>query len=128
MQAARQYDEQLATTRGALAHPGREDDADEKNDETDDEINEDESGNTAMRKTSAGKSPGQLPDELCVIRKKEHPYAAYSLFSRAANFKTRELTAAFVELNRADVALKTTGQSSRAVLESLIIGICGIPK
>jgi len=128
MPAARQYDEQLATTREALAQSGREKDADETNDETDDEKNKDKSGNTAMRKASAGKSPGQLPDELCVIRKKEHPYAAYSLFSRAANFKTRELTAAFSELNRADVALKTTGQSSRAVLESLIIGVCGIPQ
>jgi DNA polymerase-3 subunit delta len=112
--AARQYDDLLAAKSSHSPQPDnrREDGKRE--------------GDGYGKNVSAGTAPGKLPEDLCVARKKEHPYAVYNLFLKAKNFHTRELAAAFCALNRADVALKTAGQSSKAILESLIIGICGI--
>ncbi len=116
--AARQYDDLLAAKRAHSFQPdagGYEDG--EREGDTD---------GSGEEETPAGKNPDKLPEDLCIARKKEHPYAVYSLFLKAKNFHTRELVTAFSALNQADVALKTVGQSPKAVLEFLIIGICGI--
>lgn len=115
--AVRQYDDLLAAKWTHSPQP----DADGQED-----VEKEGDMDGAGKEAPAGKNPDKLPEDLCIVRKKEHPYAVYSLFLKAKNFHTRELVAAFRALNRADVALKTAGQSPKAVLESLIIGICGI--
>lgn len=113
--AARQYDDDIAAKQASFAVQERK-------------LPEDDAAAAPDEKAPAGKNAGLLPDDVCVFRKKEHPYAAYSLFLKAGNFNTHELISAFLALNRADVALKTSGRSPRAILEDLIIGICGISK
>jgi DNA polymerase III subunit delta len=113
--AARQYDDDLAAKQASFAVQEKK-------------LPEDDPAAAPDEKAAAGKTAGPLPDDVCVFRKKEHPYAAYSMFLKAGNYNTHELISAFSALNRADVALKTSGRSPRAILEDLIIGICGISR
>jgi DNA polymerase III subunit delta len=112
--AALQYDMSVAARLSTTPGPGRD---------------VPEEGSMSEEFTDAGKTPLEapgalLPEDVVIFKKKEHPYAAYSLFLKALRFTTPELTAAFYALNRADVALKTGRRSSRAILENLVIGIC----
>jgi DNA polymerase III subunit delta len=55
----------------------------------------------------------------------QHPFVAYQALKRSARFSRAELSAHLEMLVRTDLALKSTGQEPRLLLERVLIAICG---
>ena len=55
-----------------------------------------------------------------------HPFALHKTMTRSSAFQTADLTALLQHLFSADVTLKSTGLSERAVMESLITRLCEV--
>jgi DNA polymerase-3 subunit delta len=55
----------------------------------------------------------------------QHPFVAYQSLKHAARFSRAELTGDLEMLARTDLALKSTGQEPRLLLERLLISVCG---
>lgn len=64
-------------------------------------------------------------DELLIAKNPKNPYPVYQAFLQAGRFAEKELTDALEAVCRADLDLKSSGRSSRTVLESLIFDITG---
>jgi DNA polymerase III subunit delta len=55
----------------------------------------------------------------------QHPFVVYQALKNAGRFTRRELAGYLELLLRTDLALKTTGQDPRLLLERLLIAVCG---
>jgi DNA polymerase-3 subunit delta len=53
-----------------------------------------------------------------------NPYPVYQTFLKSDRFSRDDLVAALLRLNRADLALKSTGRDAAIVLQSLVLLIC----
>lgn len=56
----------------------------------------------------------------------QHPFVVYQALKNAGRFTRAELTDFLDLLVRTDLALKTTGQDPRLLLERILIAVCGI--
>ena len=65
-----------------------------------------------------------VSSDLFLLKKDQHPYAMYALFLKADLFDHNELSSDLMNLSQADVAMKTSGQRPKSILEALIISIC----
>ncbi len=54
-----------------------------------------------------------------------HPYVLYNALKNSTRFSVEDCTESLESLLETDIALKTTGQSPRLLMEKLIITICG---
>ena len=55
----------------------------------------------------------------------QHPFVVYQALKNAGRFSRAELAGYMERLARTDLALKTTAQDSRLLLERLLIAVCG---
>jgi len=55
----------------------------------------------------------------------QHPYVIYNALRNAARYSNGELLAHMNRVLAADVAMKSTGQEPRLLLERLLIDLCG---
>ena len=55
----------------------------------------------------------------------QHPFVIYQALKNAGRFTRAELTGYLDLLVRTDLALKTTGQAPRLLLERVLIAVCG---
>jgi DNA polymerase-3 subunit delta len=67
-----------------------------------------------------------IPSDLMLMKKDQHPYAVYILFQKAQRFDEKEISSALIRLSQADVAMKTSGQRPKSILEEVVIKICGL--
>lgn len=73
-------------------------------------------------KKTAGKKA--RASDLGIVKNPNNPYPVYQLFLQAERFGTDGLKDFLVRLHEADIRLKTTGRSPKAVLEEMILHIC----
>ncbi len=71
-----------------------------------------------------GKKKKQTATDLSIVKNPNNPYPVYQLFLSAENYTKQELVQAFEHLSRADLRIKTSGDSRRLILEEVILGIC----
>jgi DNA polymerase III subunit delta len=69
-------------------------------------------------------SKQKITSDLILLKKDQHPYALYLLFTKEDVFEDYEILMALMNLSQADVAMKTTGQRPKSILEEIIIKIC----
>lgn len=69
-------------------------------------------------------TPKKASSDLVIAANPANSYPVYQQFLRAVNFSNQALASSFSVLNRADVMLKTSALSPRAVLEEVIFKIC----
>ncbi len=67
----------------------------------------------------------QVPSDLMLAKNPKNAYPIYQTLLKAANFSMAELLAALDRLSQTDLALKTTGQNAKIVLEDTILAVCG---
>ncbi len=65
--------------------------------------------------------------DIQIVKNPNNPYPVYQSFLQADRFSGKALTDAVLMLHQADIRLKTTGQTPKAVLEDLIFRICRNP-
>ncbi len=70
-----------------------------------------------------GKKRKSLPD-IMVAKNPNNPYPVYQAFLKSEKFTNVELADSIQFLSRADLKLKSTGQSPRLILENTIFHIC----
>jgi DNA polymerase III delta subunit len=75
-----------------------------------------------------GKKKKQTATDLSIVKNPNNPYPVYQLFLSAENYTKQELVQAFDHLSRADLRIKTSGDSRRLILEEVILGICKRPQ
>ncbi len=75
-----------------------------------------------------GKKKKQTATDLSIVKNPNNPYPVYQLFLSAENYTKQELVQAFEHLARADLRIKTSGDSRRLILEEVILGICKRPQ
>ncbi len=74
-----------------------------------------------QKKTTGGQ---KRSSDLAIVKNPNNPYPVYQLFRQSERFAPGVLKDFMVKLHEADIRLKTTGSTPRAVLESLIFHIC----
>ena len=92
----------------------------------------DESFLTLMENWDAMADPGCKPakrkkkpsSDLVLVRNPKSPFPVFQTLKKADNFSLEELTAAVGSLSRTDLAMKSTGQDPRLLLEAFLIGLC----
>ena len=62
--------------------------------------------------------------DLAISRHSKNPYPVFQMFLKSERFTKEELVDALEILSRADLRLKTAGQSPKLVLEEVIFQIC----
>jgi len=62
--------------------------------------------------------------DLVLARNPKSPFPVFQTLKKADNFSLEELTAAVGSLSQTDLAMKSTGQDPRLLLEALLIGLC----
>ena len=77
----------------------------------------------AKKKKPAG--PQKTQSDLMLAKNPKNAYPIYQTLLKAANFSLAELCAALDRLSQTDLALKTTGQNPKIMLEEAILEICG---
>jgi DNA polymerase-3 subunit delta len=78
---------------------------------------------------AAGKSEASGKDrhsaaEMRIAPNPKNPYPVYQTFVKSDRFTHRALIDALLQLNRADLALKSTSRDATIVLQSLVLQIC----
>jgi len=79
------------------------------------------------RLDSADDSKKKPASDLMIAKNPNNPYPVFQQFLHSRKYTKKELLAAFVVLNHADVKLKSTGQKPVNVLEEAVFKICGKP-
>ena len=84
----------------------------------------------AERDENEGAAPGKpkMSTDLAIVKNPNNPYPVYQMFLQADRFSARRLKDLTVALGDADVRLKTSAGTPRAVLESLVLNICRTDK
>ena len=67
---------------------------------------------------------GRLPEEREHNLLKQHPYVAYKTMTALKNYSAGELRDSLPKILDADLKIKTTGQDSKLVLETLVVELC----
>ncbi|WP_319526079.1 DNA polymerase III subunit delta [uncultured Desulfosarcina sp.] len=92
----------------------------------------DESFFALMENWDALADPGGKPakrkqkpsSDLVLARNPKSPFPVFQTLKNADNFSLEELTAAMGNLSQTDLAMKSTGQDPRLLLEAFLIGLC----
>ena len=66
---------------------------------------------------------GNGPEAIAIAT--QHPYVVYQALKNSVRFTRGELAGFLDLLVRTDLALKTTGQDPRLLLERILIAVCG---
>jgi DNA polymerase-3 subunit delta len=69
------------------------------------------------------KLAGDGKEQIALVS--QHPFVVYQALKNAGRFARTELAGYLELLVRTDLALKTTGQEPRLLLERFLIGVCG---
>ncbi|MCU0598093.1 MAG: hypothetical protein MUE70_02405 [Desulfobacterales bacterium] len=69
-------------------------------------------------------SKKSVSSDLLILKKDQHPYSVYASFLKAERMEEVGILRALTNLSKADMAMKTTGQRPKSILEELIIKIC----
>jgi hypothetical protein len=76
--------------------------------------------------SSRGSGRAEREEQVDLVS--QHPYVVYQSLKNAGRFTRSELAGSLEMLVRIDLALKSTGQESRLLLERFLIAVCGAVK
>jgi DNA polymerase-3 subunit delta len=71
-----------------------------------------------------GKRQKKINTDLIIAKNPKNPYPVFLLLKKSQVYATEELFRALACLSRADIRLKSTGQSPKLILENAVFCIC----
>jgi DNA polymerase III delta subunit len=78
------------------------------------------------RLSSRGSGRAEREEQVDLVS--QHPYVVYQSLKNAGRFTRSELAGYLEMLVRIDLALKSTGQEPRLLLERFLLAVCGAVK
>ncbi len=76
------------------------------------------------KKKKTAPAGAKASSDLAIVKNPNSPYPVYQLFLQSGRFSLDGLKALMIRLHEADVRLKSSGHTPKAVLEELILHIC----
>jgi DNA polymerase-3 subunit delta len=84
-----------------------------------------EAWDSVLNPSAEGKKRKKVASsDLVLAKNPKSPFPVFQTLKKADNFSMEALTSAMVDLSEIDVRMKSTGQDSRMLLETFLIGLC----